>query len=204
MPDHAGFAAAITIRERVLSEALLFAYSRPSFSRDLVIPVVGTGPAVLLQAFLSPPTVTCDATRDAIVVGVDLPGALTINEPTGVETHFVLAHVDIAVPPVFTLEKGQLTLSPAHEDVKVVVWSYTVVGGGAFKPATDAYLRSSVMAERLSETVQLALDADLLPGSLDEDISIRTADERLLDKSHGGVVEDPEALPLVRLDDGGN
>jgi hypothetical protein len=162
MPDHAGFAAAITLRERVLNDALLFAYSSPSFSRDQTIPFLGTGPAVLLRAFLSPPTVTCDATREALVVGVDLPGALTINEPTGVETHFVLAHVDVAIPPVFTLKNRQLTLSPAHPDVKVVAWSYTVVGGGAFKPATDAYLRSSVMAERLSATVQLALDSNLL------------------------------------------
>jgi hypothetical protein len=162
MPDHAGFAAAITLRERVLGEALLFAYSRPTFSRALAIPFLGTGPNLLLQAFLSPPTVTCDTTRDALVVGVDLPGTLTINQPTGVETHPVLAHVDVAIPPVFTLEDGQLTLSPAHADVKVVSWSYTVVGGGAFKPATDAYLRSSVVAERLSTTIQLALDANLL------------------------------------------
>src|SRR6476620_11527196 len=111
MPDHAGFAAAITLRERVLSDALLFAYSRPSFSRDRAIPFLGTGPAVGLQAFLSPPTVTCDTTRDALVVGVDLPGTLTINASTGVEKHQVLAHVDVAVPPVFTLEAGQLKLS---------------------------------------------------------------------------------------------
>src|SRR5262245_37810648 len=97
MPDHAGFAAAITLREHVLNEALLFAYSRPSFSRELTIPFLGTGPPVLLQAFLSPPTVTCDTTRDAIVVGLDLPGKLTITASTGVESHPVLAHVEIAV-----------------------------------------------------------------------------------------------------------
>ncbi len=79
------------------------------------------------------------------------------------ETHPVVAHADVAVPPDFTLMAGQLTLSPQHDRVKVVTWTYTVVGGTGFKPDTDAYLRSPLMLDRLSATVKLALDAKLLP-----------------------------------------
>ena len=163
MPDHAGFAAAITLRERVLNDALRLAWARPSFSRsERLIPFFGTGPAAAMTAFIGPPTVACDPTRDAIVVSLDLSGRLTIVPTTGVESHLVLAHVEIAAPPVFTLADGKLTLSPDHSEVDVVKWSYTVLDG-AFKPATDALLRSQVMAERLSETVTFALDHELIP-----------------------------------------
>ena len=163
MPDHAGFAAAITVRERVLSDALLFAYSRPSFSRVRTIPFLGDGPLVAITAFLSPPTVTCDGTRNALVVGVDLTGALVFTGPQGKEAQPVVAHAEVAVPPAFELMAGQLSLTPRHTDVKVISWTYTVVGGTGFKPDTDAYLRSPLMLDRLSETVKVALDINAIP-----------------------------------------
>jgi len=156
MPDHAGFAAAITVRERVLSDALLFAYSRESFSRVRTIPFLGDGPSVAITAFLSPPTVTCDGTRNALVVGVDLTGALVFTGPHGTEAEPVVAHAEVAVPPAFELMAGQLSLTPRHTDVKVIAWTYTVVGGSGFEPDTDAYLRSPLMLDRLSETVDVS------------------------------------------------
>jgi hypothetical protein len=162
MADHAGFAAAITLRERVLNDALLLAYSRPSFSRVQTIPFLGAGPSVILRAFLSPPTVTCDPVREAIVVSVDLPGALTVVAATGTESRFVRAHVEVAVPATFALQDGELRLAPALTDLEVVEWSYTVVGN-PFTPTTDALLRSQAMAERLATTVRVAIEAELIP-----------------------------------------
>ena len=142
---------------------LLLAYSSEGFSRNLPILFQGEGPPVALLAFLMPPTVTCDAARDALVLGADFTGTLTYAGTTGVETHPVIAHADVVVPPDFTLMAGQLALSPQHDRVKVVTWNFTVVGGGGFKPDTDAYLHSPLMLDRLSATVKLALDAKLLP-----------------------------------------
>ena len=47
--------------------------------------------------------------------------------------------------------------------MKVISWTYTVVGGTGFKPDTDAYLRSPLMLDRLSETVKVALDINAIP-----------------------------------------
>jgi hypothetical protein len=163
MPDHAGFAAAIALKERVISEALFLAYSSDGFSRNLLVPLGGDGPQVALIAFLQPPTVTCDGSRDALVVGLDFAGTLAFSGSTGSEAQPVVAHADVAVPPVLTLMDGQLALSPAHTDVKVVSWTFTVVGGTGFKPDTDAYLHSPLMLDRLSATVQFALDIGLIP-----------------------------------------
>ncbi len=163
MPDHAGFAAAIALRERVINDVLFLAYSSEGFSRNLPILFQGEGPPVALVAFLMPPTVTCDAARDALVMGIDFTGNLTYAGSTGVETHPVVAHADVVVPPDFTLMAGQLALSPQHDRVKVVTWTFTVVGTAGFKPDTDAYLRSPLMLDRLSATVKLALDAKLIP-----------------------------------------
>lgn len=162
MSDHAGFAAAITLREKVLNEALLLAYSRPTFSRQRAIPFLGAGPPVVLHAFLSPPGVTCDPVREAIVVSIDLPGAVTVMAATGTETRFVRAHAEVAVPATLALQNGELRLAPALTDLEVVEWSYTVVGD-AFTPATDALLRSQAMAERLATTLRIAIEADLIP-----------------------------------------
>lgn len=162
MPDHAGFAAAITLREKVLNEALLLAYSRPSFSRVQTIPFLGAGPPVLLNAFISRPTVICDPVRDAIVVSIDLPGVVTVIPTTGTESRFVRAHAEIAVPSTFALQNGELRLAPALTDLEVVEWSYTAFGA-PFTPATDALLRSQAMAERLATTVRIAIEAELIP-----------------------------------------
>jgi hypothetical protein len=164
--DHAGFAAAITVRERVLSDALLFAYSSASVARNLPIVFMGAGPTaplVFLQAFLSPPTVTCDGARQALIVSVDVAGDLTFSNPSGAETHPIVGHVEISIPPVLMLAAGKVRLQPDHSDVKVITWTFTVSDGTVFKQDTDAYLRSATVRDRLSATVQWALDINLLP-----------------------------------------
>src|SRR5690349_1915566 len=103
MADDAGFAAALTVRERVLNDALLFAYCRASFSRALKILVLGTGPPVSTDAFLAPPQVSCDGLHHVLVVSVEFRGKLTITESDGPHTMGVDGRLDIAVPPQFVL-----------------------------------------------------------------------------------------------------
>src|SRR5947209_20202888 len=130
MPDDAGFAAALTVRQQVLSDALLFAYSQGSFSRDLTLPILGPGPPASLSAFLAPPVVTCDAARNALVVSLTLTGALTISPASGgTEEQGVIGQLDVSVPPEFTLSGSELALSPVTTDVTVTAWTFTVIFG---------------------------------------------------------------------------
>ena len=65
-----------------------------------------------ITAFLSPPTVTCDGTRNALVVGVDLTGALVFTGPQGTEAQPVVADAEVAVPPASSCSMaGQLSLN---------------------------------------------------------------------------------------------
>jgi hypothetical protein len=162
MPDHAGFAAAIAVKERVLSDALFYAYSSEGFSRNQTIPFLGDGPPVALIGFLTPPTVACDGTRGLLVLGVDVEGFLSYSGPNGKEIQPVVAHAEITSPPDFMLMAGQLALSPQHDRVKVDAWTFTVVGGSGFSPDADAYLHSPLMFDRLSATLKLALDKNIL------------------------------------------
>ena len=57
MPDHAGFAAAVTVREYVLRIALLASYANGSFPKVLAANLPGDGPAVRADLFLGQPEI---------------------------------------------------------------------------------------------------------------------------------------------------
>jgi hypothetical protein len=163
MADDAGFAAALTVRQRVLSDALLFAYCRESFSRALKIPVLG-GPPVSIDSFLAPPQVSCDGARNVLVLNVEFVGGLTITESDGSHTRGVDGRLEITVRPKFTLSEGKLALSPTPADVRVTRWTFDVVFGGAYPPNVDAYLRSDVFRDRLTETIRFGVaHPEILP-----------------------------------------
>jgi hypothetical protein len=163
MADDAGFAAALTVRQRVLSDALLFAYSQASFSRVLTLPILGSGPPASINAFLAPPVVRCNGATNALVVSLTLSGALSITPQSGAEAEGVVAQLDVSIPPEFALSAGELALTPVATDVTVTAWTFNVVLGSGYSATTDAYLRSLVFRDRLTQTIQFGLTQKLIP-----------------------------------------
>ncbi len=60
MPDHAGFAAAVTVREHALNVALLAAYANGTFSKQLQRDLLGGPPDVAADLFIGLPQIDCE------------------------------------------------------------------------------------------------------------------------------------------------
>jgi hypothetical protein len=68
MPDHAGFAAAVTVRGHALSVALLAAYANGSFPKVLAEDLAGGPPEVAANLFLGQPEINCEGATNLLVL----------------------------------------------------------------------------------------------------------------------------------------
>ena len=113
MPDHGGFAVAVTIRERVFNDAILRAYSGGTSTHRLTGPLPGGPPVVLVDFFLEPPRVRAiGVDPDLLVVELSGWGPLAINWGginhvrevrwqlrLGVQARFVVAGNELGAEP---------------------------------------------------------------------------------------------------------
>ena len=85
MPDHAGFAAAITVREQVLRTALQSGYANGSdagkkFTEDLSDSALGMEP----DLFLGRPDLNCEGSTNLLVATMPMWGTVKVTQ-SGVE-----------------------------------------------------------------------------------------------------------------------
>jgi hypothetical protein len=158
MPDDAGFAAALTIREGTLSDALLLAYANDDFPRGIDAPLIEGPPDAKLTVFFGPPALTCRA-DDTLAIDLDLWGWLSVTVSAAPLVRLVRGHLEVRIRPVVAVADGKVKLNPAAEDVTVPGWDFTVLFGPGFPPDVDAYLHGGLFRNRLQATIRAAIDA---------------------------------------------
>lgn len=167
MPVHGGFAYAIQLRQRVLSDAVLLAYHTGKFSRRLAAPLIEGPPNVSTDFFIDPPAVTFDPARPGrFLLTIGGLGRLSVlfdqTFPPFPEARTVQFQMVVALAPRFVLSGSALEFLPEPSDVSLDRWTFTVIGATPYSAQAQAYLTSPVFRERLEANLVLALTSGLL------------------------------------------
>ena len=118
MADDAGFAAALTIREGTLSDALLLAYANDDFPRGIDAPLLEGPPDAKLTAFFGPPRLTCRA-DDTLAIDLDLWGWIFVTVNGSLLARGIRGHLEVRIRPVVEVADGKVRLNPGPDDVAV-------------------------------------------------------------------------------------
>ena len=161
MADDAGFAAALTIRERLLNNALLLAYTSGGFPRSLSVPLPGGPPDASIDVFLAPPTVICEA-DNSLALTLEMWGSLSVTVGGVIYARSIHGRLGIRIRPKFTIDGTDLVLSPESNDLTVPAWEFSVLSGGSFPADVDLYLTSGLFRDRLQSAVQTAISVGLV------------------------------------------
>ena len=189
MTDDAGFAVAITIREHVLNDALLVAYTSGSFPHALAAAVPGGPPDAKIDFFLAPPKITC-RTDHTMTISVEMWGPVTVD---ATETAKIDANLSLRIALSFVVQGTELVLefNDVTQDVTATAWDFTTISG-SLSAATDNYLRSDAFRFRLQLAIQGAISFRLvkLPsidiaflGPIVTAVNNMTAEARVMDGS---------------------
>jgi hypothetical protein len=156
MPDHAGFAAAVTVREHVLSVALLAAYANGSFNKGLEAPLLGEGPMVVADLFLGQPEINCEGASNLLVVTLAAWGPLHVTLDGVEHVAQIAGELELTIRPVFGAGSNLLQLEPTADDVAVRRWTASVTSPG-MPAAVVSYVVGDQFRDRLQETIRTAV-----------------------------------------------
>ena len=189
MADDAGFAVALTIRQRLLNDGILVAYAGDSFPRTLSHDLLGP-PAASIDVFLAPPQITCKA-DNTLTVAVQMWGSLSVTMTDVKEAEDVAARLTLRIQPSFVVKGSNLELqfNDVVNEVTATGWDFVVISGSGFSPAADSYLRSNAFRDRLQLAMQLAISSGL--------VQLPKIDIRFLGKGILAAVKDMVAQSRV-------
>ncbi len=163
MSAHAGFAAAVTIRERVLNDSLLLSYDAGNISHWLSAPIPNGPPDVAVSFFLEPPRVECSgADSQSLIVRMRGWGGMQITWNGAIQARNVRWEMHLLMRPRFVLEGVDLRLRPEHTDITLSGWTFEVLSGGPYSAEADLYLQSGIFRSRLEHALGVAIAAGLL------------------------------------------
>lgn len=166
MPDYAGYAAAVTIRDRVFNDAFLSAYHAGQTSHALAksfqqLP----SPSGSLNLFLSPPRVLLSAADPTHVVmrlgGWGTIGLRVSPFPAPYESRSVQWQADLLVAPRADSIGTIVFLSAKKAEYSLVDWQFDVLSGTAFSAMAQAYLNGAAFRDQM-QTWLRDLVGDLL------------------------------------------
>lgn len=153
MPDHAGFAAAVTVREDVLNVVLLAAYANGSFPKVLEADLPGGPPDVAANLFLGQPKLNCEGATNLLVLTLGTWGPLKVTLNGVKHDAQIAGELEVTIRPVF-VPSSNLQLDPAAEDVIVRRWSASVTSAG-----TPAEVVSFLVGDHFKDRLQQAIRA---------------------------------------------
>lgn len=153
MPDHAGFAAAVTVREHVLSVALLAAYANGSFPKVLATDLPGGPPEVAANLFLGQPEINCEGATNLLVLTLATWGLLRVTLDDREHVAQIAGELEVTIRPVFT-PGSNLQLDPEADDIVVRLWTASVTSAG-----TPANVVSYVVGDQFKARLQQAIRA---------------------------------------------
>lgn len=155
MSDHAGFAAAVTVREHALRVALQAAYANGTFPRTLAVDLPGGPPGVFTDLFLGPPRVDCEGATNLLVMSLGTWGLLRVTVEGVVHVVRIAGEIEVTIRPVF-IPGASLQLAPDNEDVVVRRWTASVTSAG-----TPADVAAQVVGDgfrlRLQQAIRFAV-----------------------------------------------
>lgn len=169
MPDHAGFAAVIAVREHVLRTALQAGYangaaSAKRFEEDLSDAEIG------LQAnlFLGTPDIGCEGSANVLVVTLPMWGQVTVTLDDTAHLVDISGEMELTLTPAFTRgvpdvhPDNSLILAQIATVITARRWTATVHAGGTpadiveivtgsqFRTQFEATFRTAVVFGRIS------------------------------------------------------
>ncbi len=163
MSDDAGFAVAITIRQRVLNDSLMLSYHAGTIGHGLQVPIPDGPPDVDVTFFLDVPQVQCVGTDPAhLGVVLDGWGSLRITWQGDRPAHQIRWTMQLLVRPRFIVAGTDIEFVPERDDVSLATWTYTSLDPTTFPPDADAYLRGAIFRARLEDAAGLAIASGLL------------------------------------------
>ena len=168
MAEHAGFAAAITVREHVFRVALRAGYANGSdgskkFVEDLSADGIGMKP----DLFLGPPEIDCEGATNRLVATLPMWGTVTVTRNEMSHVVSVNGAVELAISPAFTAgpagssTESSLVLHPINTIIDARRWTATVtsatpgdvaalVTGDEFRARFEEKFRLGFFAGRVS------------------------------------------------------
>ena len=156
MPDHAGFAAAVTLRDRVLNDTLLNFYHAGTLSHSLSRSLQeATFPRGSVNLFAQPPQVIFSDTDDQNGI-LRLRGSGTISIFTGVvplvtEVRDIQWQADLRVKPEVIVAAKVVLITAKSADYELAGWQFDVLSGTPFSPTANAYLNDIRFLSQLLE-----------------------------------------------------
>src|ERR1051325_9359123 len=154
MPDHAGFAAAITIRDQVLNDAFLNSYHAGTQSHTLLRNFAeGLIPRGTVNFFLQPAQVVFSNTdHENGILRLSGWGKISIRAnqfPVSSEERDVQWQADLRIKPE-ALVVGKIVLVTAKSaDYQLARWHFDVLSGIPFSTAADLYLNGGLFQLKL-------------------------------------------------------
>jgi hypothetical protein len=102
VPDHAGFAAAITVREHVLRAALQAGYANGSDTgKTFVEDLSGDGIGMVPDLFLGPPDLECEGATNLLVATLPMWGRVTVTRDQASHVVDVVGEIEVTLTPAF-------------------------------------------------------------------------------------------------------
>lgn len=147
MAEHAGFAAALTVREHVLRVALSAGYANGSdSSKKFVEDLSGDGIGMKPDLFLGPPDVDCEGATNRLVATFSMWGTVTVTQNEVSHDVSVNGEVELAIAPAFAIgPAGSSAESSVLHPINTVIdarrWNATV------DPATPQDVAALVIGE---------------------------------------------------------
>jgi hypothetical protein len=169
MPRHAGFAAAITIRQQTLRDLIRVLHHGNVLPHTLA----GAVPGINANLFLEPPLLTCSAANaNHLILDLTARGPLTITPPGDFPvTRTVLLRARVLAPPKLTLLSGSLMFNVDGPASNLDSLDIDPLSGGAYPPAAQVIIDSDafhngVQALIRAQLASLALAPPLNAGFL--------------------------------------
>lgn len=161
VPDHAGFAAAVTVREHVLDIAVHAAYANGSFPRMLAADLPGGPPEVATNLFLGRPLIECEGSTGLLVLTLTAWGPLRVTLDGTEYSVRIAGELEVTISPVFA-PGPSLRLDPAPQDIVARRWQASVTSAGT-PPEVVSYLVGEQFRDRLQQAVRAAIAFGLVP-----------------------------------------
>lgn len=160
MPDHAGFAAAATVREHVLNVALLAAYANGSFPKALKADLPGGPPEVAADLFLDLPEINCEGATNLLVLTLKVWGPLRVTLDDAEHVAEIAGELEVTIRPEFA-PGSNLQLEPAVEDITLRRWTASVTSQSTPAPVVS-YLTGDQFKDRLQLAIRTAITFGLV------------------------------------------
>jgi hypothetical protein len=157
MSGHAGFAAALAIREATLNELIRALHHGDQLPHALAGGFAGTS----ADFFLERPTLACSAESDnRLILTLTAHGPLTVTDFGGdVSTRTVLFRARVLAPPRLTLDSGSLTFN-VDGLAAVLDWLDIIpVAGGPYPAPAQAIIDSDLFRNGVETLIQQQLNA---------------------------------------------